>query len=213
MSINPAVAVSCAFVYSLIVSFQAPFVFALVPTIFLLFALKHSLKKILKKLLVLNIFVAIIALTVSIEGGVEKAIEIFLRVNFILMFNLLLFEKSAGFDIARGFYILKFPKKFVSTMYFSVKMNHILYTELKKIRETLKIRSFTANTSMFAYQTFGNILGMLFVRSLKRAEAMKSSFKIRGFSDEIFLLCEKELSKLDYLFVVTIILIIIERIL
>ncbi|RBQ26246.1 energy-coupling factor transporter transmembrane component T [Arcobacter sp. CECT 9188] len=187
MNFNPAISLILAFLYSLLLSFSNVEIYFLIPIIFLFFINFNNLFKILKKLFFLNIFIVVLSLFLYIETNFYEAINLFIRVNLIILFNLLLFFNSKGFDIIRGFYILKFPNKFVSTLYFTIKMIFELSLDIQNIKNSLITRNFKAKTNMFTYKTFGNIFGLLFVKSISRAMNLKSTFELRHFKGDIFL--------------------------
>ncbi|WP_034255389.1 energy-coupling factor transporter transmembrane component T [Aliarcobacter lanthieri] len=187
MNLNPAISLILAFLYSLLLSFSNVEIYFLIPIVFLFIINFNNLFKILKKLFFLNIFIFVLSLFLYIESNFYEAINLFVRVNLIILFNLLLFSNSNGFDIVRGFYILKFPNKFVSTLYFTIKMIFELSLDIQNIRNSLITRNFKAKTNMFTYKTFGNIFGLLFVKSISRAMNLKSTFELRYFQGDIFL--------------------------
>lgn len=120
----------------------------------------------------------------------------------IILFNLLLFFDSKAFDIVKGFYLLNFPKKFVSTLYFTIKMIWELKLEIQKIKESLETRNFKAKTNLFTYQTFGNIFGLLFLKTMQKSSNLKDSFETRLFKGEIFLNDSFKLAINDILFII-----------
>lgn len=188
-------------IYSLALSFSKFELFYILPVVFLMFLNKNYIFKILKKLLFLNLFIVILAIFLLYETNIYEALDLFLRVNFILFFNLLLYFSSNGFDIVRGFMILKFPKKFVSTLYFTVKLISELNKELKNIKISLKTRNFKPKTNIFTYKTYGNIFGILFLKTISKSDSLKECFVYRGFKDEIFLSYNNSYSKLDFILV------------
>lgn len=198
MKITPYIALITAFLYTLAVSFSQVSLNALIPIFFLIYLFKDELKKVLKKLLFLNIFIVVLALVLVFQKEYFEALNIFLRSNLIIFFNLLIFSSSKGYDIVRGFYILRFPDAFVSIIYFTIKMIDNLTNDFKNIRNTLKTRGFKAKTTMFTYETFGNILGLLFVNSIRKSQSLKDSFTARGFQGKIYLNDEVKISSNDY---------------
>jgi cobalt/nickel transport system permease protein len=194
---NASVILVSAFLYSIFISFNKIEILYLAPIIYILFFEYKNLLKILKKLLILNIFIGMIFIILILQNHVEEAITIYLRTNMIILFNLLLFSHSSGFDIVRAINELKFPKKFVSSVYFTLKMIQTLSDEFKNIRVTLKSRGFKANTSFFTYETYGNLFGHIFVKSIRKANALQDSFKLRGFHGRIYLINNTKINLYD----------------
>lgn len=212
MIFNPAVSLICAFVFTLIVSFSDFSIYFLLPIIFLAILNYKRLFEILKKLLFLNLFIFTIFIFVWFQTGFYEAINIILRTNIILFFNLLLFFDSKGLDITRGFSLLKFPNRFISLFYFTWKMIYELQNEFKNIKIALITRNFSNKTTLFTYQTYGNILGLLFVKSIQKAGDLKDSFELRGFSGKIFLNSDFFLKKYDYILLLLVLLTFILRV-
>ncbi|QEZ89119.1 energy-coupling factor transporter transmembrane component T family protein [Aliarcobacter cibarius] len=201
MNLNPAIALSSAFIFSLLLSFSNLEVFYIVPIIFLIFLNLDNIFIILKKLIFLNFFILFLSVFFYFETNFMEALNLFLKVNMIILFNLLLFFSSNGFDIVKGFMILRFPKKFVSSLYFSVKLIFELNLELKNIRTSLKARNFKAKTDIFTYKTYGNIFGILFLKTITKSEQLKENFLLRGFKNEIFLSYSNEIKKFDFILI------------
>ncbi len=194
---NSSVLLICAFLYSIFISFNRVELLYTLPIVYAIYCEKENILKILKKLIFLNLFILMIFIVLLIQDSFEEALNIYIRTNMIILFNLLLFSHSSGYDIVRALNELRFPKKFVSGVYFTLKMIQTLTDEFKKIKQTLRARGFKASSSMFAYETYGNLFGHIFVKSIKKAEAMQDSFKLRGFHGRIYLINNSKLSKYD----------------
>lgn len=199
MRFNPAISLICAFIFTLSASFSNFNIYFLLPIIFLVAVNFSNSLEVLKKLLFLNLFIFTIFIFVWFQADFYEAINIYLRTNIIIFFNLLLFFDSKGLDIIRGFFLLKFPKRFISAFYFTWKMIIELQNEFKNIKISLVSRNFSNKTSLFTYQTYGNILGLLFIKSMQKAQNLKDSFDLRGFNGEIYLNSDFSLSKYDYI--------------
>ena len=133
MSLNPAISLLSAIVFSLLLSFSNLEIIFFIPVIFLIFLNLKYILKILKKLLLLNFFIVFLVLFFYFETDFNQAINLFFKINLIILFNLLLFSSSNGFDIVKGFMMLRFPQKFISALYFTVKLIFELNRILMKV--------------------------------------------------------------------------------
>ncbi len=194
---NSSIILICAFLYSIFISFNQVELLYFAPIVFVVFCEYKSLFSVIKKLIFLNLFILMIFVVLLIQSSFEEAINIYIRTNMIVFFNLLLFSQSSGYDIVRALNELRFPKKVVSSVYFTLKMIQTLNDELKKIKMTLRARGFRANSSMFTYETYGNLFGHIFVKSIIKANALQDSFKLRGFGGRIYLINNSRLSYYD----------------
>lgn len=212
MTITPAISLVAAFLFSIIVSFSNYEFYYLLPIVFILYLNKNNIFSILKSLIFLNLFIVVLALVLVIQEEYEEALNIYIRTNMIILFNLAIFYNSKGYDIVRGLYILKFPDSFISTTYFTLKMIENLKNDFSNIKNTLKARGFKAKTNLFTYYTFGNILGMLFVKSIRKSNSLKDSFTSRGFNKKIYLNDNFKITNKDIILLVLIGIIIILKV-
>lgn len=209
---NPALSLILAFTYSLLVSFSIFKIYFLIPILLLLFYIKKYFFNILKKLIFLNLFIFVLFLVLLIESSLQEALNVYLRTNMIILFNLSIFYSSKGYDIVRALSLLRFPDTFSSSTYFTLKMIESLTKDFKNIKTTLKARAFKANTSMFTYYTFGNVLGMLLVKSIRKANSLKDSFQARGFNGKIYLNDEFILKKQDYFMALSVLSVVLLKV-
>jgi len=185
-----------SFVYSFLVAFSSlDFIFLLPPLVALFFE-KEYLFTIFKKLILVNFFIVVLVIFVAFQN-IDEALTLFLRTNLILLFNITLFHKSKGFDIVRGLDALHFPAKVVSVFYFALTLINFLTQDFKETKNTLKARGFKSGTSLFTYQTYGNIFGMIFIKALKKSEDMRCSMVSRGFEDKIYFLSTSTLGNME----------------
>ena len=184
------------FLYSVLVAFFQLSYFFLFPIFIVLIKEKDYIFNILKKLFFLNFFIIVLVLFVFFQNKTE-AVELFFRTNLILLFSISLFYKSKGYDIVRGLDGLKISAKVVSVFYFTICLIDYLLLDFKKTKDSLKARGFSANTSMFCYETYGNIIAMIFIKALKKSEDVKCSMNARGFVDNIYFLNISNIGFLD----------------
>lgn len=117
----------------------------------------------------------------------------------ILLFNISLFYTSKGYDLARGMQSLGISSKVVSVLYFTLLLTNFLRKDFKETKQTLRARGFAANTSIFTYKTYGNILGMILIKALRKSDEMKTSMSARGFENRIFFLNSNEIGYFEKL--------------
>lgn len=186
-----------ALLYSLSIAFSMVHFISVVPLLFLAWVYRTSLIKILKRLVLLNVFIGFLVLFVAFQNP-QEALQLLLRTNMILLFNLFLFFDSKGYDIVRGCYALKCNKKFVAIFYVTIALIEYLFKEFKTLKHTLKARGFHARTSLFAYQTYGNIFALMFIKVIHKSQHIQQSMTTRGFHGEIYLLDSKQMRIQEY---------------
>jgi cobalt/nickel transport system permease protein len=79
--------------------------------------------------------------------------------------------------------------------------------DFKEIKNSLKSRGFKSGTSLFVYQTYGNIFAMIFIKAIKKSEDMKCSMIARGFENRVFLIKSDKIAIFEVVLFLTIIII------
>jgi cobalt/nickel transport system permease protein len=77
----------------------------------------------------------------------------------------------------------------------------------KEIKNSLKSRGFRSSTSLFTYQTYGNIFALIFIKAIKKSEDMRCSMTTRGFENKIYFLKSDKIAAFEivlFLFMVII---------
>lgn len=211
IKLNATIVFLSAVFYSLFISFSSVKLLYLLPLLFVIFCEYKNIFSILKKLLFLNIFIFMIFIVLLFQSTLSEALNIYFRTNMIMLFNLTIFFSSSAYDIVRALDNLKFPNKIISSVYFTIKMIQILSDELKVIKQTLKARGFKANSSFFTYETYGNLFGHIFVKSIKKAQVLEESFKLRAFNGKIYLMNSMKISYYDFILIFLIFLLYLKR--
>lgn len=185
-----------SFLYSLIVAFFPLYYIFLLPLFVVLLFEKQNFFNILKRLVMLNLFIVFLVVFVYFENS-AKALELFMRTNLILLFNIALFYTSQGYDIARGMQSLGFNTKIISVLYFTLSLINFVKKDFKQTKNTLKARGFKPTTSMYTYQTYGNIFAMILVKAFRKSEDMRVSMMARGYENKIFFLNSNRVGLLE----------------
>jgi cobalt/nickel transport system permease protein len=167
------------------------------------FYARDTLLEILNKLAILNIFIMLVVASVLLEEKYDLAMLIFLRSNMVLFMILSLFIKKDAFELAIGLQELKLPASFVAVFFFSVKFIFIFKKELKKFIKTLHVRGFERQTSVFAYTTYANFIGILMVKAFHNAQKLQKVIELRGFKNKIFSLQETKTLSISEVFLVS----------
>lgn len=208
---NDALKLLVALSYSFFVAFSSLEYFYSLPLLVVLWLHKKECHKIIPKVLLLNFFILFLVLFVAFQNQ-TMAIELLIRTNMILLFTITLFFNSKGYDIIRGLDALKISPIFITVFYFTLTMIQFLRAEVLQMKTTLKARSFQAKTSLFTYQTFGNVFAMMLIKALKKSQELHCTMKSRGFNGKIPLLTSNTVSWEDILICGTVFFMIIVKV-
>src|SRR5690606_10172233 len=65
---------------------------------------------------------------------------------------------------------------------FLVRYHGIFGVELRRQFDSMRARGFRASLRRHAFRSYGNLAGMILVRSIERAERVDEAMRCRGFS-------------------------------
>ncbi|MFM1813945.1 MAG: hypothetical protein RLZ98_640 [Pseudomonadota bacterium] len=139
-------------------------------------------------------------LAVSMQG-LERAIGIALKVLATALVIHSLLGSLELVRLGRALAALGVPAKLVHLLLFSVRYIAVFRRETMRLREAMRARAFKPSSNLHTLATYGNLIGMLLVRSLERAERVDEAMRCRAFSGRFPLRSPKPLRLPDIAFV------------
>ncbi|MBW3541746.1 MAG: cobalt ECF transporter T component CbiQ [Planctomycetes bacterium] len=133
--------------------------------------------------------VLVLSLSVPLAQGFQTGWEIMWGILFrssvaflavVWLVNVLPFDQ-----LLRALARLKVPAVLVAMMAFMYRYSFVLWDELDKMRTARRARSFGRGGRWFAWTTSAQIIGMLLIRSLSRAERIYGAMKSRGWDGRV----------------------------
>ncbi|MCB2183033.1 MAG: cobalt ECF transporter T component CbiQ [Desulfobulbaceae bacterium] len=217
--IDPRVRLLIALLYAFCIAFSTRF-FPIVlagPLSFVFVALARlSLKQTFRRLAELNFFMIFLLLffPFSVQGealvqwgsmayskeGLEKAVLIALKANTIMITVSGLIGTMEPAALGKSMQFFGVPKKFIHIFLFMVRYIDVVGDEFRRLRNAMKLRSFQAKCNLHTFRTYGNLIGMVLVRSLERSERIMAAMKCRGFHGRFYSLTNFHIRMLDFSF-------------
>lgn len=150
------------------------------------------------RLWVVNIFILFLWLTVPLtmpgpilaswgpldinRQGVAVVWLATLKANALVMLFLALVASMNAATLGWALERLRCPNKLVFLFLSTYRYVHVIAEEWHKLHVAARLRGFVPRTNTHTYRTFGNMLGMVFVRSMDRAHRVYEAMLLRGFS-------------------------------
>jgi len=134
--------------------------------------------------------------------GLMVAVLMVLKANSIMVLIYLLIGCMDPVRIAHSLQALKIPSGFVQIMFFMIRYIDVLYDECKKMLIAAKARGFSSGCNIHSFRTYGNMFGMLFVRSLERSERIYIAMKCRGFRGRYYSMASMRVKLIDRVFLI-----------
>ena len=187
-------------------------------------AARLRLTAVLARLLLLNVFVLalVVVLPLTARGdvawqfgplavsqqGLLLAAQVGLKGNAILLILLLLLGTMEVGTLGHALDHLYVPKKLAHLLLFTVRYVDVLEREYRRLSAAMKLRAFRPRMDLHTMRSYGNLVGMLLVRSFDRSERVVAAMKCRGFSGTFWMLDHFHWSRRDVVFGIVSVLVI-----
>lgn len=123
---------------------------------------------------------------------------------------LILLTASTNFSsLLKAFEALKFPRLITMVISFMYRYVFVVQDEFMKMRQAKESRSVTKPLICAQIDVFANMLGILFIRTYERAEAIYLSMCARGFDGSIRVVHKFKTEKIDWLFLSAMLLVLL----
>jgi cobalt/nickel transport system permease protein len=142
-----------------------------------------------RRLLVFVPMVAIFAISVPLSQGFSSGWEIGVSILFrstLSFLSLLWLVNVMPFDqLLLTLRRLRVPAVFVATLAFMYRYIFVLWDELEKMRMARRARTFGAGGFWLRWKTSAQLIGMLLIRAMERAERVHGAMCARGWDGEV----------------------------
>lgn len=208
-----------AFAFAIVLAVcRAPAVclFGLITAIIIWLLARVPLRATVKRLLALNTFMLMIVLflPLGVPGppiwqfgplsytwtGLERAAMIAVKGNAIILAYTALVSTMNAFVLGHALEHLFVPRKLTLLYCLTVRYLSTLKQEYDRLRTAMHVRSFQPRPDLHTLRTYGQLLGMLLVRSLDRSERVLAAMKCRGFQGTFWLLDHFTFRRRDLVF-------------
>lgn len=138
---------------------------------------------------------------VDLSGpGLDRALKLFLRVNFSALAVLSLLAGMEPVRFGHALAGLGVPEKLAHLLLFAARWVALIKEEGSRLHDAMRARAFRASTSLHTFRTLGFFCGQLLVRALERAERIDEAMRCRGFAGRFVLAAEERPGRSDALF-------------
>ena len=132
--------------------------------------------------------------------GVLLALRITFKCNAILLVVTALLGTSTVFALAHALRRLALPEKLALLFFFTFRYFQILHGEYLRLRDAMRARCFAPGVNLHSYTSYAQLMGMLLVRSLDRAERVREAMLCRGYAGKLPLWDHAAIQGQDILF-------------
>jgi cobalt/nickel transport system permease protein len=174
-------------------------------------------RSVLGKLTVANFFAMLIVATMPLgyapEAGFVWRAELFPvallvggKINAAVIAFHALLGQSEPERIGLALRGLGAPEKLARIFLFAARYLDVMKQEYLRLRVTLKARGFVSRCDFRTLHVLGNLMGILFIRSIERSERVLAAMKCRGFDGQARALSSSAFSRRDLPFLLLVFL-------
>jgi cobalt/nickel transport system permease protein len=117
--------------------------------------------------------------------GLGRALTIVVRVNAAVLVIAALLSTMGTMRLAAAMAGIGIPERIAHLFQLTVRYIAVFHDEYSRLRRAMRARAFQARSDRHSWHTLGNLVGMLLVRSVERAERVAWAMRCRGFSGRL----------------------------
>jgi cobalt/nickel transport system permease protein len=114
--------------------------------------------------------------------GVAAAWLVTLKTNAIMLFFLSLVATSDAAALGQAMHRLRVPAKLVFLFLFTYRFINVIGDEQRRLMTAARLRGFRPGTNPHTYRTLASLLAMVLLGAMRRAEMVRRSMVLRGFT-------------------------------
>ena len=187
----------------------------LIGSMILIFISGLSPKYVIKRLLAINFFILflwpVLPFSFSYPGeviahigplevtrqGLDLACLLTIKGNAVAMGAIAFFGSSTVFELTSAARHLGAPEKMTAIFALMFRYVQVIGQEYERLRLAMKARGFQPSMNMHTYRSYANLIGLLLIRSMDRADRIHAAMRCRGYNGHFWLGGEFKFQKID----------------
>ncbi len=126
------------------------------------------------------------------KEGITLALSITVKANSAFLSMSALLGTIPFIELFNALEDLKLPRKLLLLIHFTFRYAHVIAAEAESIYRSMMLRGFTHCFNLNTLKGYGILLGMIFVKSFRRADRVMQAMELRGFEGSFFSLRERK---------------------
>lgn len=119
----------------------------------------------------------------SVEGFARAAL-VACKVSASVLTIVVLLGTVEVMRLGGALHALRVPEPIVRLFVLTVRYLSVIGGEARRLQEAMRARAFRPGSNRHAWKSYGNLVGMLLVRALERAQRVEEAMLCRGFSGQ-----------------------------
>ncbi|HMP89603.1 MAG TPA: energy-coupling factor transporter transmembrane component T [Kiritimatiellia bacterium] len=118
---------------------------------------------------------------------IPEALRIGLKASTVMLFAIGLVGTIEPVSLGHAMTHLRMPEKLVQMYLFTIRYFDIFRREMQLLHTAMLARGFRPSLRICAIRSYGQLIGMLIIRSLDRSERVLFAMKCRGYHGKFYL--------------------------
>ncbi len=119
---------------------------------------------------------------VASAEGVSRAMVVACKVSASVLTIVVLLGTVEVMRLGGALHALRVPEPIVRLFVLTVRYLSVIGGEARRLQEAMRARAFYPGSNRHTWRSYGNLVGMLLVRALDRAQRVEEAMLCRGFS-------------------------------
>ena len=130
--------------------------------------------------------------------GLDLAWLLTVKGNAVALGAIAFFGTSSVYDLTAAARRLGAPEKMTTIFALMFRYVQVIGQEYDRLRLAMKARGFNPSMNMHSYRSYGNLIGMLLIRSLDRASRIHAAMRCRGYNGRFWMSGDFSFKKIDW---------------
>ncbi|WPL16402.1 cobalt transport protein CbiQ [Thiorhodovibrio winogradskyi] len=122
------------------------------------------------------------------QAGVTLAALIVLKAHAVALAVMGMLSRLEPAVLGHALARLGLPNRLAHLLLLTLRQIALLHQEFSRLRLAMRARGFVARSNRHTWTSYGQLIGMLLVRSLHRARRIEAAMRCRGFRGRFYLL-------------------------
>ncbi len=122
------------------------------------------------------------------QTGLELAAVLLLKVSTVMIAMAVLIGTLDPATLGHALGQLGMPDRLTQLVLLTIRQIHLSQAEFARLQQAIRARAFVPRPDLHTWRTYGWLIGMLLVRSHRRAQRLLEAMRCRGFRGRFYLL-------------------------
>lgn len=117
--------------------------------------------------------------------GLTRAVLVAAKVTAAMVFLTVAFAPVAPVRLGQALRALHCPERLVRLLLGVIRYLDLIRGEVARLQDAMRMRCFHPRSNLHTMRSYGNVIGMVLIRALARADRVDEAMRMRGYSGQM----------------------------